>query len=260
MLYREVQPRPELATFVECLWTLEDDGALEPGRPEPILPDGCSELILNFGARFNEQLEDGRREAQPLHFLVGQMTRPILIAPTGRVRLVGIRFQPGGAFPFFRLPMNELADTIVELSAVDATLERELIAVAADKPLLQHKLLAIEDFLARRTRHFRNESWLPRLAAAVIRTGGRQSVDELATAVGVTGRQLQRRFLREVGIGPKLLCRILRFQQVFRAIELNQDGWAPIAADCGYYDQAHLIRDFQQFARQTPAVLLAHTT
>ena len=61
----------------------------------------------------------------------------------------------------------------------------------------------------------------------------------------------------DIGVGPKLLSRILRFQQVFRAVERVDPEWASIAVDCGYYDQAHLIRDFNQFAGQTPAVLFS---
>jgi transcriptional regulator GlxA family with amidase domain len=95
------------------------------------------------------------------------------------------------------------------------------------------------------------------LAARIVESGGRVSVDRLATGAGISSRQLERRFLREIGIGPKLLGRIVRFQQVFRAVERLDSAWASIAVECGYYDQAHLIRDFNQFAGQTPAVLLA---
>jgi transcriptional regulator GlxA family with amidase domain len=82
-------------------------------------------------------------------------------------------------------------------------------------------------------------------------------VDQLASSAGVSSRQLERGFLREIGIGPKLLARIVRFQQVFRAVEHCDSAWAAVAVECGYYDQAHLIRDFNQFAQQTPAVLFA---
>jgi transcriptional regulator GlxA family with amidase domain len=85
-------------------------------------------------------------------------------------------------------------------------------------------------------------------------------VDTLASEAGISTRQLRRRFLMEVGVGPKLLCRLLRFQQVFRAVDQNVAEWAGIAFECGYYDQAHLINDFRQFAQQTPAVLLANSS
>ena len=99
MLYREFQPTPALAHFVECFWTLEDETPAV--QPERLLPDGCVELILNFGECFQEHKDDGRKERQPRHLLVGQMTQPVLIAPTGSVRLLAIRFHPGGTFPFF---------------------------------------------------------------------------------------------------------------------------------------------------------------
>lgn len=83
------------------------------------------------------------------------------------------------------------------------------------------------------------------------------SVEQLAQDAGMSARQLERRFLNEVGLGPKLLSRIMRFQQVFRAVESCEGAWAPVAVECGYYDQAHLIRDFNQFAHQTPAVLFS---
>jgi transcriptional regulator GlxA family with amidase domain len=95
------------------------------------------------------------------------------------------------------------------------------------------------------------------LAADIVKVAGQVSVSALADSAGVSNRQLERRFIHDVGIGPKLLCRILRFQEIFRAVDRADPRWAVVAADCGYYDQAHLIRDFQQFARQTPSVLFS---
>ena len=96
-----------------------------------------------------------------------------------------------------------------------------------------------------------------RIAARIVDSRGLIGVDELANDAGIGGRQLERRFLREIGIGPKLMGRIIRFQHVFRAVEQSNSAWAEIAVECGYYDQAHLIRDFNQFAQQTPVVLFS---
>src|ERR1700742_4810397 len=86
MRYCEITPKALLNNFVECFWTLEGDDPGPGGAPERILPDGCVELILNFGDRFSQHV-DGERVIQPRHFLVGQMTGPILISPAGRVEL-----------------------------------------------------------------------------------------------------------------------------------------------------------------------------
>lgn len=256
MRYREIPPQRPLDKFVECFWTLEGDGPSQGETPERILPDGCVELILNFGERFLQHT-NGRRASQPRHFLVGQMTGPILISPTGRVELLGIRFHPGGTSSFLRLAMSEVTDQVTELGAVSSELERELLSRSQDLLSLDQKREAVERVLIRRLLRDTPLRSAMRLASRIVNSAGLISVDQLAADAGISSRQLERRFLREVGVGPKLLSRILRFQQVFRAVERSDAAWASIAVECGYYDQAHLIRDFNQFAEQTPSVLFA---
>jgi AraC-like DNA-binding protein len=254
MRYREIIPQFPLNKHVECFWTLESSAPST--QPERILPDGCVELILNFGAKFSEHCE-GKRQLQPRNLLVGQMTGPILISPTGAVQLLGIRFHPGGTVPFLRVPLHEITDRVVELGSLSSTLERDLIRVTSEAVSLAEKIRAVEGFLTKCLVHGKHDPWLMRLAATIVDSRGLVSVDQLAGDAGVSSRQLERRFLREVGLGPKLLGRIIRFQQVFRAVEQSNNAWADIALECGYYDQAHLIRDFNQFAQQTPAVLFS---
>ena len=255
MNYCEINPQPPLSSFVECFWTLESD--VPSTQPERILPDGCVELILNFGSQFSQHDVDKHR-LQPRSFLVGQMTGPILISPTGPVQLLGIRFHPGGTLPFLRLPLHEITDQVVDLGGLSSKLERELLIVTSHSPLLMEKVTAVEAFLTSQLLRTKENSWLMMLSARIIDSGGVVSVDQLASDAGISSRQLERRFLREVGLGPKLLGRIIRFQQVFRAVEQCNSAWAEVAIACGYYDQAHLIRDFNQFARQTPAVLFSN--
>jgi AraC-like DNA-binding protein len=260
MRYREIQPARLLSPFVECFWTLEGEPDPAESTPERILPDGCVEIILSFADRFAEIGQSSEEKLQPSHFLVGQMTRPVIIKPTGLVRLIGIRFHPGGTLPFVRVPMHEVTDQIIELGSIAADLEREFIDAADSDVSLQMKIAAIERMLARRLRSSGHDSRLVELTARIIRTAGRVPVDTLAAEAGISNRQLRRRFLKEVGVGPKLLCRLLRFQQVFSAVDQNVAEWAGVAFECGYYDQAHLINDFRQFAQQTPAVLLANSS
>ncbi|MCI0363900.1 MAG: hypothetical protein L0219_08465, partial [Phycisphaerales bacterium] len=93
MRYVEIQPSRLLQRFVECFWILEGDDR----GAAPILPDGCMELVIHYGDRFRRIHENGNSEIQPRAFVVGQMTGPIAIAPTGRAGILGVRFRPGGA-------------------------------------------------------------------------------------------------------------------------------------------------------------------
>jgi AraC-like DNA-binding protein len=256
MRYREFYPKPPLNRFVECYWTLQGESRAEAVQAERILPDGCVELILNFGEPFLQHEAD-RESIQPQNFLVGQMTRPILISPTGVVNLIGIRFHPGGTVPFLQIPLHEITDQVVELSELCPRLELKLLGASIDFTTLEERVAAIEGVLISDVMKSKYESCAMLLAAKLIECRGIISVDQLAQDAGISARQLERRFLNEVGVGPKLLSRILRFQQVFRAVENREVAWAPVAVECGYYDQAHLIRDFNQFAHQTPAVLFS---
>ena len=259
MRYRELKPTPSLQPFVECFWTLENDGSIGLSPPERILPDGCVELILNFADRFLQH-DAVQTKLQPRNFLVGQMTGPILISATGRVELLAIRFQPGGTRPFIKTQAHEFTDRVTELGAVSSRFERDLLQACAPAPTLSRKIAATEILLNALVTKTKLDSQPLALAASIINYRGVVSVDKLASQAGISSRQLERRFLSEVGISPKLLARIVRFQQVFRAVDQSNPAWADVALSCGYYDQAHLIRDFKQFAQQTPAVLLANQT
>jgi AraC-like DNA-binding protein len=259
MRYREFKPSGPLRRFIECFWTLEgssESGGSAAAPPERILPDGCVELIVNFGDRFFQHV-DGERQIQPRNFLVGQMTGPILISPSGTVELLGIRFQPGCTRPFLDSPANELTDHVVELGSLSRQFEDSLLCACEQAVGAERKIAAVDAFLVSRLNDGKFDSHLVALAASVVDRRGLVSVDQLASSAGVSSRQLERRFLQEVGVGPKLLARIVRFQQVFRAVDQLNPAWATVAVECGYYDQAHLIRDFNQFAQQTPAVLFA---
>ena len=258
MRYREFHPKSPLNTVVECFWTLESEADDLAASPERILPDGCVELIMNFGNPFQQHIDNGAR-LQPRNFVVGQMTGPIVIAPTGPAQVIGIRFHPGGTTPFFSLPMHELTDQIVELGGIASRLERSL-TTCGDIRSIAGKVTLLESILTDQLQRSESDLRLIQVAGTMVASGGAITVDSLACVAGISSRQLERKFLNEVGVGPKMLSRILRFQQVFRAVESNQFSWPSIAVECGYYDQAHLIRDFRQFAQETPSTLLAESS
>jgi AraC-like DNA-binding protein len=222
--YREFVPRSPLRDYVRCIWTLRSKG----GGLERVLPDGTCEIVLNRGDPFRH---DGR--VQPRAMVVGQMPRFMEIEPTGAVELVGIRFRPGGLFPFLSAPMSELTGGWADLGDIDRRLRRELEGVRGPEEALLERLRPANGAVA--------------AAVAAIERGGRR-IDRIARDLALHPRRLERMFRREVGVAPKLLARIARFQGVLR----GSGDWATVAQACGYYDQAHLIRDFKEFAGEPP--------
>ena len=252
MEYRELLPDASLRHVVRCYWFLTgDDVSGEPG--EPALPDGSPELIINLADPFQTFGADAAPMVQPLTMLVGQITGPFVVGPTGRVRLVAVRFEPHGAAvlcPSMMAITNGWRD-LGDCAALDvAALRRALAEAPTDSacaPILDALLQHVVTGASTPDR---------RVARAVLAIRAAHGVvvqDAIARDAGTTPRTLQRLFATQVGISPKLLARITRFQRVFRSWQQEPNTLARVAAECGYFDQSHLVRDFRDFAGAAPA-------
>jgi len=256
--YREYPLAPPLSEFVECVWTLSAPRRSRDAGPEPIFPDGCVEVIVQLDERARSLRDSGRLELQPSAFLIGPLRGPLLLEPAGPMRTFGIRFRPGRAAPFLPFGVDRLAaaETAIEdaFGAAGSSLAEEIGNAAKDS----ERVDIASRFLLRRLGLARNARPSLPVSAAVRRMlgAGRVSISGLGRDSGWSVRQLERRFLSETGLTPRLLARIVRFQRVFRALgggpEAEAD-WVSVALDCGYADQPHLIREFREFTGRTPA-------
>jgi AraC-like DNA-binding protein len=255
MRYQELCPGPELARYIKCYWFLKDPPHNTENALQPILPDGCIELVLNLGAHFQRSTDRGWQR-QPLSMIVGQTGGPVVVAPTGPVDLIGVRFQPWGARHFLDLHLADLSERTPALEDVSTALFRSVrnhdseLRELRSVPTLERILLHARRLPAR------NSESLERAARLLVRARGQASVSRVAREAGVTNRQLERQFLRGIGVGPKRLARVLRFQRALSAGQQSlRPNWAEIAAQSGYFDQTHLIRDFRKFAGCSPGSL-----
>ena len=268
MNFREIAPIPELTPIAECIWTLESEPGNGGGHVEPVLPDGCPELVMQFGDGFERVFIDGTCERQSKILFAGQLTNQIALRPTGTIATLGVRFRPGGAAAILHMPQQPLRGTTFGLDMLDSRLSRELMAIKDDSHALDKAVDRIQRFLCARL----NPEWLdPRVLAAVgliRRHHGQVGIDNVATRVELTRRHLERRFDATVGISPKRLARIVRFQRALRMLQARPerpDLRAPAvtgvatAIECGYADQPHFIREFAELAGCSPAAhLLRH--
>lgn len=252
MLYREFAPSPRLRAFVDRLWVLEmPDGVT---AVEPVLPDGHTEVIVHCRDPFRELMPDGRLRTQGRLLVAGQFQRAVRLSPSGASLMAGARMLPHGAAALFRIGQHELANHIVDLEVLDPRLARWLSDDVM--PRVDHEALAmaLDAALARVADTARADLLAGHAAAFARGRRGLVRVDALAQHVGVTERQLQRLFLRDVGLSPKQFLRTLRFQEVLRQLQAGTPTrWADLAQRFGFYDQAHFIRDFKAFTGETPS-------
>lgn len=257
MDYTESLPVGPLRADVRCFWALRAEAA--PGSADPALPDGSPELILNLADPFIAIDAHGGERVQPAVFLVGQITGPFRVRPSGRVDLFGVRFEACGA-TWLHDDLSALCDDFVDVApALGGPLEalrRELASVADDRT----RAARAEQVLAPLVAAGRRPDWRVVEAVREIRaSGGMGELRAVAERLRTTPRTLQRLFARDVGIAPKLLARIVRFQRVFAAWRSDPERLSRVAAECGYSDHAHLVRDFRELAGMPPAAFLANT-
>ena len=250
--YVEHPPRPELRPHVECLW-LASDARARPRSPERVVPDGCPELIVHLADRFARQ-RGGRFVRQPQAFLAGTLTRPWLLRAGRRVLTLGVRFRPGEIAALLPVSMPGATDRETPLAAIvgrapAAALVLSLRASRGDAA----RFAAAEAWLVTRLAVGRPTTEAAAVVRLVMRSRGSQRIDEIARALGFTRRRLERVCARGLGIRPKLFARIVRLNAVLARLEASERASAvDLALDAGYFDQAHLLRDFRGLAGRTP--------
>jgi AraC-like DNA-binding protein len=236
-LYREIDPPPDLVPFVDCFWT----SAVESESCQRIVPDGCVDVLFISHAN---QVVDAQ--------VVGAMTRFRDVRLRAGDSLLGVRFQPGMAEACLQCDIPALNDRLVPFEEILGKAARALVADLGRCDSIEDRVQKLGPRLVRWPR----VTEVQQAIGELVRQRGRLSVADFAGAAGLGDRQLRRACYRHSGLGPKQLARILRFRHASSQLREGVQDLAGLAIDCGYYDQAHMIRDFRSLAGATPLGLL----
>ncbi len=245
--YTEVRPSPGLAPWIECFWSIRAGPG--PSVINRVLPDGCSDLIVGVAGL-------------PGATIVGTMRTALMVPLAGPATLHGVRFHPGAALRIFDTPLTELTDRRIPLQSLWGSAADEMsqaLADAAGPAGLGRAERLLTARLRAEARAHGDEALAERAVALFRRARGGIGVRNVAAALGVGERRLERAFDRSVGLSPQVLARVLRFRQAVRGLDQAAGrlvSWAGFAALAGYADQAHFIRDFRALAGLTPAAYL----
>jgi AraC-like DNA-binding protein len=213
-------------------------------------------FIINLGTPW--EIEDpGTGAEQRDSFVAGLHAAPTIVRAASCWSCIELRLTPLGAHRFLGLPMHELANRTVELEDLLPRVG-ELTTRLRETHSWVERFDLVEGFLARRLANSVPSSPGVEWSWHRLRsTGGGAPISELATELGWSHRRLIARFREQIGLAPKTVARVLRFDRAVAALgSPTSRGLAEIALDCGYFDQAHLNRDFRELAGTTPTVFL----
>jgi AraC-like DNA-binding protein len=229
--YREIRPSQRLTRYVECYWWQQHSGDV---AGHCVLPDGCVDILFS------------RRRGEPTDLsVVGLMTSAKRFDYASGQSFFGTRFRPGMAWAFLR-DASLLNDQIAPFHDLKAVQARRLFDRLGESSSPEDMACIMEGFLRPADPPDAGQRALWGLADSGL------PMEQVASEAGLSTRQFRRLCLERAGVSPKRLSRILRFRRAAMRLGAGQPSWAQFAVACGYFDQAHFIREFQEFTGLTP--------
>lgn len=253
MNYQTFEPNQELIAFIKCYWTLESPKEETPEK-QIIVPDGCMEMIFHYGDPYKQYLNNGNSIIQPRCFVIGQLTRPLEIQPTGETGIFSVRFRPEGFLPFTTISIKEMENTAVSLEKLFGKEGQEIEQQVLNANSTSERRKLIEIFLLNRLTDIETiDRIVKSTVETIVTANGQLSVDKLSRDSKINRRQLLRKFSSAIGLSPKQLSRTFRLQAALKMLLNDQfSNLAELAYENEYYDQAHFIKDFKEFTGSTP--------
>lgn len=252
-MYLLRRPAAILQDYIEHYWFVVDVAGENVDLRVEVFVDARADLIFNFGAPYQREVIGGQVQPVAESNFDAQRLEPIRIRQQGRVRVSGVRFRLGGVAPF----------TGTALDAWTGSTPPPEVIFGADAVCLETELRAERDpdsaaalldgFFAHRIERHGPHAGFERALALLDDSGGRAPLVDVADTAGFSIRHLERLFARRLGLPPKTVARVLRFQRALTILMESHDvALGQLAAVVGYFDQPHFIKDFWRFTGGVP--------
>jgi len=249
---------PSLQPYVKIICSMESGNGSCYASSFRVLPDTCVELFVNYEGSRQTVTAAGVLK-QPTCFIVSRMSRYMDVQEHGRSGFISVCFLPGAAANFFPVAMHEVSDSMINLCDLWKNVATEMEDQVSCAMNNYERVAIIQEYLTRQLEKLKNpdktvEHWLWQVTFFK----GQLTVEDLSRKVNISQRQLGRRFNQTVGLSPKEFSRVTRFIHSLRHLKKYPSlSLTEIAYESGYYDQAHFIHDYKNYAGLTPGELVA---
>ncbi len=267
MEIRFFQPHPLLRPHVSQIWIVENPGPWREEDIKTIVPNGRMKIVFPYRSGLLNRAVLPESAADPLQrnprntlWVLGMSDRPSIVDSDGPIGVLSAELHPGAAWPFFPADLKEFTNRVTPATDVYGAAGRELQCRLSDEPTAEGKARLLQKFLLGLLGRAAQPDDVVRHAVRIIcERRGLTTISELTERMGYSQRYLAMKFDRFVGLGPKTLAEVVRFQNRF--VTLTRFGPAAGAGsfDEDYYDQSHFSREFKRFAGLPPATYLRKT-
>jgi AraC-like DNA-binding protein len=237
-----------LRQLIACYWQISGHLTSTPALQHRVLPDACIDLLLDL--KMWRLTASGAAAS-----LVGAMTQAMQFELCNRVDLLGVRFRPGGAAAMLRAALDAITDRTAALAAFSEPLCGGLLDELATRTTLHERARCLDhEFLRRIPAQGRVQRRIERAVRLLDGTSDGASVCATAREIGFSTRQFERRFVEAIGLTPAQFRRVRRLRRLLALqAQAPPRSLAALAAQCGYFDQSHLNREFRALVGCTPS-------
>lgn len=258
MVYRIHIPAPPLSQFIEFFFYYE---GYEAGHTmEKLLPDGSVDLLIDLTDSPKKIFhnEEGTSYSTVNKSWISGMKTDYILIDASVSNMIGVHLKPGGCHPFVDFPMVELNNNTIELDTIWGNEVHSLREAILETPGIDKKFRILENyFLVKGKNKMENHALVNFSVGQLIQSPQMWTIRHLSDKTGVTQKHLITLFKKYVGLSPKMFSRINKFQKVIQLIEQQQKiDWAMLSYECGYFDQAHFIKEFRDFSGINPGLYL----
>ncbi len=250
------QPEQQLSPYVALIWVFESSFGVPLADSRIIVPDGRAKIIVPYRNSLCAAVSNRLLNAKEHQiFLVGIQSNPTTIASTATdTGTIGVELTPKGLYHLFKLSMHEITNRMVSFEEVFGPPGARLQTMVGDAEDPQQKIVLLQTALTHLLQQNDKEyALLDHPLDLLAQTHGMMPVQELAAHIGYTRRYLDMLFQEHVGVSPKSLASILRFQEVYQGwMQHKSPTFFSNHWPAYYYDQSHFIKEFKRFTGFTP--------
>ncbi len=263
MIYRKYQPCKKLAPFIECYFIWDSEGSMDASMVVESPPSGFCSVVFNYGDAYFLQNKKYDKLNVPMQFLAGQSIYSYKLFLQGSIGIAGIVLKPTALATLFRLPTFEYVEERMELCKIfskEIVDKYSLLIKRAEHEKARVQLM--EEFILHHVNILKPETdFIDEAANFIVEHHGMVQVSDLMKESCMSRRTFERRFFQKVGLSPKYYARIRRISYLCNLIAGKKKvNWAKIFYECNFYDQAHFIKDFEEFTGRTPQQYLNENT
>lgn len=249
--YTEVRPSQALKRFVDCFWY--ENYSLDREMTHHVVPDNSIELIFTDSPIIRELSEDG--VSVSLKSQLSGLKTKYQKVETKSSPIIALRFKPNGLFPFIKEDVSELLNQAVSPWEIFPKDIRDLEARVLESSTANERIRLITEYFIKKVerKELDKEILVSNFLNEIHASQGMISITTLSIRYGKSVKSLERDFKQVVGIMPKKYCRLVRAIHAMKQTSNRNSPLTDVAHDCGYFDQAHFIKDLRLIAGLSPS-------